>query len=401
MDHHLHRFVNLLEESITKEDLIFLSIKNRKNKTAEISKVKARLINLKKGPHLSFTYSYPTKDITKNLTPGDAIIHIRDILNKDFYQADLQNKGQIIHYNSQHKSSLKIKNTGIELPVMRNHDKVKKRLIKSKDNIYLKALGIVSSEGHIIGSKRSKFRQIDRYVEILDKIILDTRLEDEIRIADMGSGKAYLSFALYDHLVNNRLMNVNMKGVEVREELVVRSNLLAEECGFNSLKFQTGNIRDYDASGVDILIALHACDTATDDAIYKGIKAESRIIICSPCCHKQLRKDLNPHNVIAEISRFGILKERLAEMLTDTIRSLILEAFGYKTKVMEFVSTEHTPKNLLLVGIKKTTNRHPDNNVLKRIEDLKNTFGIQKHYLEDLLLFNQKDSAAEHQSDQQ
>ncbi|NNF21160.1 MAG: SAM-dependent methyltransferase [Saprospiraceae bacterium] len=401
MDQHLNRFISLLTESIKNEDLVFLSIKNKQDKTGEINKVKARLIDLRKGPHISFTYSYPTRDVTKNLSPGDAIIHIRDILEKDFYQADLQNKKQIIYFNTQHKSSIKIKNTDIELPVVRSHDTIKKRLIKSKDNIYLRELGIVSEGGHILGSKKSKFRQIDKYVELLDSIIDDSGITENINIADMGSGKAYLTFALYDHLVNNKLLNINMTGIEMRQNLVDQSNALAEKCEFDDLHFQSGTIRDFDTSGTDLLIALHACDTATDDAIYKGIKANAKIIVCSPCCHKQVRKDLNPGNVVAEISRFGILKERLAEMLTDTIRSLLLESFGYKTRVIEFISTEHTPKNLLLVGIRNKVNKVPEPSVLKRINDLKNTFGLRKHYLEDLLISKQEDSVIGHQTDEQ
>ena len=391
MDHHLNQFVHLLSESINKDDMVLLSIKNKKDKSQLINKIKVRLIHLKKGPHLTFVYSYDTKDITKNLLPSDALSHIKDLLKNDFYQADLQSKSQILYFSSRHKSSIRIKETKAEKAPERNHDLKKKRLIQIKNNIYLRELGIVSSEGHIIGSRRSKFRQIDKYVEILDKLIETTSLSETISIADMGSGKAYLSFALYDHLSTNKGLNVRMCGIEQRENLVLQSNHLAEKCGFKSLKFQKGSIKDFDADNTDILIALHACNTATDDAIYKGISINSKIIICSPCCHKQLRKALLPTNDIREITKFGIMKERLSELLTDSIRTLFLEAYGYKTKVMEFVSFEHTPKNLLLVGIKQAYENLPDPEILNKIKNLKNIFGIKDHYLETLLSPNHKD----------
>jgi hypothetical protein len=134
-----------------------------------------------------------------------------------------------------------------------------------------------------------------------------------------------------------------------------------------------------------MLIALHACDTATDDAILKGINANSKIIICAPCCHKQIRKRLNPLNILEKITSHGILKERQAEILTDTIRAMILEAYGYKTRVFEFISTSHTPKNVLIVGIQDEIRTSPDQEIMKEIVKLREMWGISFHYLERLV----------------
>jgi hypothetical protein len=134
-----------------------------------------------------------------------------------------------------------------------------------------------------------------------------------------------------------------------------------------------------------MLIALHACDTATDDAIYKGIQANAKVIICAPCCHKQIRKQMAPQNELKNITKHGILLERQAEIVTDTIRSLILEAYGYKTKVFEFIATEHTPKNVLIVGTKSEKNEAAKKESLDKVSGLKNLFNIKTHYLETLL----------------
>jgi hypothetical protein len=183
-------------------------------------------------------------------------------------------------------------------------------------------------------------------------------------------------------------MDVEMRGVEFREELVDATNVIALKAGFDKLKFLTGNIAEVEIERTDVLIALHACDTATDDAIYRGIEQKSGIIICAPCCHKQIRKQMEPQNVLKQIVQHGILAERLAEMVTDTIRAMILEAFGYKTKVFEFVPLEHTAKNVMIAAIKTKDVDKPDVRILQEVDALKKMFDIEYHYLEKLLDIN-------------
>ena len=148
-------------------------------------------------------------------------------------------------------------------------------------------------------------------------------------------------------------------------DLVDSCNEIAQACGFENLHFRTGSIDTAELPKVDMLIALHACDTATDQAIYRGITAGAQIILCAPCCHKQIRKQVHPDNALRAITGFGILEERQAEIVTDTIRALILRAFGYKTNVFEFISTEHTPKNLLISAIKTGIEKTPRKEVLE------------------------------------
>ena len=176
-----------------------------------------------------------------------------------------------------------------------------------------------------------------------------------------------------------------MTGVEFREDLVTTCNTIAQKAGFHSLKFEKGTIADTKLDKIDVLIALHACDTATDDAIFRGIQSGAALIVCAPCCHKQIRKAMNVSNELSNITRFGILKERQAEIITDTIRAMLLEAYGYKTNVFEFISLEHTPKNVMIVG-KKTAESNPKKQqILENIVAIKKLYGIEKHYLEILL----------------
>jgi hypothetical protein len=201
----------------------------------------------------------------------------------------------------------------------------------------------------------------------------------------MGSGKGYLTFALYDYLQNVIKQKATVYGIEMRDDLVNKCNSIAEHVGFDGLHFKKGTIQDAEIPAPDMLIALHACDTATDDAIYKGIKANAKLIICAPCCHKQIRKQISPDNELKSITRHGILLERQAEMVTDAIRALLLEANGYKTRVFDFIATEHTPKNVMIVAIKADQPITNKPEYLDKVDGLKKLFNIKTHYLETLL----------------
>ena len=204
----------------------------------------------------------------------------------------------------------------------------------------------------------------------------------------MGAGKGYLDFALYDYLATIAKRPVGVVGVELREQLVADGNATASASGFDGLSFQAGTILDFDATGADAVIALHACDTATDDAIFKGISAGAALIAVAPCCHKQIRRQMEagePGALLGPMLRHGIFLERQAEMVTDTLRALLLELNGYRTKVFEFVSDAHTPKNNLIVAEKDGRAGRDREAVLQQIAELKALFGIEQHYLEGLL----------------
>lgn len=230
-------------------------------------------------------------------------------------------------------------------------------------------------------SGQKKFRQIDKYIEIVDSLLRKHPLPRQAHIVDMGAGKGYLTFALYDHLKNNLGMEPQVLGLEIRPHLVEFANHLARQCGFEGLRFQTQDIRDFEGKSTDMLIALHACDTLTDVALAEGIRAGAGIILAAPCCHKQIRQQIQPQGILKTMLRHGILEERQAELLTDSIRSLLLEAEGYQTKVFEFVSIEHTNKNLMIAA----TRAQPDADARAKVQEIKQMFGISSHFLEQLL----------------
>ena len=211
------------------------------------------------------------------------------------------------------------------------------------------------------------------------------RFDGTVHIADMGAGKGYLTFALHELLTQRMNMDVDIKGVEIRSDLVLKINEIIKSSGLKGMEFVESSIEAYHPDKLDVLIALHACNTVTDDAIASGIKAGAELIVCAPCCHKQIRQEMERSGKVDAITRYGIFLERQAVMVTDTIRALVLEYFGYKTQVMEFIEMEHTPKNVLLVGRK--SNGYIDRpEILRQIDDIKARFGIERHYLETLLI---------------
>lgn len=387
----LQSFLDTISNSIKKNELIKLTLGNKRNKQAELDNVFIKLVTIKNKAQLSFVYRYPTKDITKNFDTDTAIELIGKALETDFFNADLFTSTGDHHLSVNKNGDIKLNTKPASLKIKTDthrHDKQKERNIKSTGNTWLNALGITSSEGHVKKEKQDKYKQINHYVEIIEGILKDVQFQHKFSVADMGSGKGYLTFALYDYLHNTLKTEVSVTGIEIRNDLVEKCNRIAVASNFNKLSFQQGSIEQASLPVVDMLIALHACDTATDEAIYKGISANAKVIVCAPCCHKQIRKQMKPDNALHLITRHGILLERQAEMATDSIRALVLEAFGYKTKVFEFISTEHTPKNVLIAGVKKEKQQAEKEIKLAEITALKKIFGIKEHHLEKLLGIN-------------
>ena len=239
---------------------------------------------------------------------------------------------------------------------------------------YLHPLGITSNNGQVIASMQKKYRQINRFIELISHIIGEDKIQS---VADMGCGKGYLTFSLYEFL-QKRSQEVQLTGYEIRADLVNQCNDLAKRLNYSGLRFEQSDIAEANTGNLDVLIALHACDIATDMAIKKGLDAQAAYIILSPCCHKQIRKAMTVKDIYTEN---GIYEERLAEMITDLIRSRILQHYGYKTSIIEFISPEHTGKNTMIIA-KKTG--QINSSALSEIAELKDKYGIGMHYLEKL-----------------
>ncbi len=373
-----------VRQSVIAANFVKLTLSKPIRKSDELPNVYIRLIKIKEADLFQFTYHYTTNDKVKNYTLKEAIAELEVLLQENFRAATLFTLANdlLVFISKKKKVTYKENIASFKNKLPETHDKPKERLAEAGS--YLHHLGITDTNGKVIHKMADKYRQINKYLEIIEGLLKSTKLPKQINIVDMGSGKGYLTFALYDYLVNTKKFNATVTGIELREELVDYCNDIAEKSDFKNLSFVAQSIQEYDNNKIDILIALHACDTATDDAIYKGLVSKAELIICAPCCHKQIRQQVKGKEQESPLLKYGIFKERQFEMVTDTIRALILEKNNYNTKVFEFISNEHTRKNVMLVGT-KSSKKNDVSRVETRIKELKETYLIEEHYLETLI----------------
>lgn len=393
---YIEQFIAALKESFDAGTFVKVSFGNYKGTEEALKQLLIRRVVIKREDKLAFTYRYKTRDVMKNYSLDEAISLISTYLDNGFKIGTLFTtaKDLILEELNNGKVVIRENQASNKEASSASHDKEKTRLIKAGSKPYLTELKITDADGKVFKNAQDKFRQINHYIEILSTLIKELPAGTIKKVADMGSGKGYLTFALYDYLHSVLKLDSEVVGVEYRQDMVDLCNQVAAKSAFTQLNFIQGTIEDYQAADVNLLIALHACDTATDDAIYKGIKANAELIVVAPCCHKQIRREIEKNKVKNDVSfltKYGIFLERQAEMVTDGIRALILEYFGYKTKVFEFISDAHTPKNVLVVGVKKAESlktkveSERQAEILEKIKASKAYFGIDYHHLERLL----------------
>ena len=374
-----------ITRSLTDKTFVKLVISDRINRNHQVRNLQVKLLEIKGLEHISVVSRFDTRDEVKNYKLKEGLEMLKSSFESTYNQADLfTTSGNVSLTRRGQKWFFKETAAVFHQTPDLSHDRKKNRLISTAKNDYLRLLGVLNDKYVVVPAMNDKFRQIQKYIEILDHLFEQLRFEGPLNVVDMGAGKGYLTFSLYDYLSNYLHKESRMTGVEFRQELVERCNEIAGKVGFHSLKFIQGTIEKAEIGNVDILIALHACDTATDEAIFKGIRAGARVIVCAPCCHKQIRGQMQSNPLVFPLLKHGIIKERQAELVTDSLRALLLEAHGYQTKVFEFVSNEHTAKNLMITAIKKKTSVLEEDH-LEELRKIKEFYGIQYHYLEKLL----------------
>jgi hypothetical protein len=351
-------------------------------------------VQIKGDACLSFVFRYQTRDVTTNLPVAQALQRVDELLGHEFHQANLHTAGAQVQlsFSKRGKALLRTANQpeGVVAPALA-HNREKQRQV-SLERPFLQALGVTDSQRHLIASMSRKWKQINRFIEVFAGAWKSSGLEARaapLRLADFGCGKGYLTFALHDYLGATLGIAVQTTGVELRSDLVDFCNDTVAALKIEGLAFSQGDIASYRAgteaaAPFDVMIALHACDTATDDAIHQGIRAGAAIIMCAPCCHKELRPQLLSPHPLRPILQHGIHLGQEAEMLTDGLRALLLDACGYETQVFEFISLEHTSKNKMILAVKRSVPREPGP-VLAQINDIKAFYGIREQRLERLL----------------
>jgi len=385
----LEQFVEALEASLAAGSFVKLTLAKPRASGADLKNVYVRLVRVRGREQLSFLSRYRTKDVVKNHPAGEGVGAVRALLGAEFLSGHLftLERDLQIEWSRRGGSRLVARPPTFTEQPAPEHDRRKRRAVEPEGNVYLRALGVTNERGEVRPSMGDKFRQINRFVEVVGGLLASSALHDkaDISVVDMGSGKGYLTFAVYDYLNSAGGARADVTGVEARAELVELCNRVAREAGFERLRFVRGLIEEFEPPRpTDVLIALHACDTATDDALHKGVRAGASVIITAPCCHKELRPQIEAPAVLRGVLRHGILLEREAEAVTDSLRALLLEAAGYRVKVFEFISTEHTRKNTMIAAVREE-GRGDREAALRQFRELKEFYGVREQRFEKLL----------------
>lgn len=381
------QFLDNFQQAIETQCFDRIILSQYKGDLVNLEKLILRVISLQGQQYLSCLYRYSTQDITKNYPLNDALKIVQNLLI-DCKQANLFTHDQELQLKKNKKKAMltisknKLMTKGNT--DLNSHDRTKHRYV-DQESMFLQYLGITDAKAQIIPSMARKWKQINKFIEIFSGALAQIQTTDHaLRVVDFGSGKGYLTFALYDYMAKN-IQIPFVTGVELNSKMVEFCQNIAQQVEFNQLDFFQGDVRTYQPERLDVMIALHACDVATDFAIHTGIRLNAQMIMCAPCCHKELRPQLKAPQVLQPMLQFGIHAGQQAEMLTDTIRALLLKAYGYDTKVFEFVALEHTSKNKMILATKQKDYQQPDQSILEQIQALKQMYGIQKHSLELLL----------------
>ncbi len=381
------RFLARLAGSLAQGDFVKLVLAKYIGPEVQLHQVAVRQVVLRDVAYLSLVYRYQTRDVTRNLALAEALCAIDELLGDGFRNAHLLTTTEDIQLAISQRGQCTLRSSAIrhaEAPAQ-GHDREKKRFV-DLDRPFLAALGVTDAQHRLVPAMARKWKQINKFVEVFSHALAASTLAQArtLRVMDFGSGKGYLTFAIHDHLRHALGVGAQVIGVELRPDMVRLGNAVAARLGLDGLRFDLGDVTSHAPQPIDVMIALHACDTATDHAIHKAIRAGAAIILCSPCCHKQIRPQLLSPHPLRPILQHGIHLGQEAEMLTDGLRALLLESRGYQTQVFEFVALEHTSKNKMILAVRRAR-PGPADEVLAQIAEIKRFYGIREQCLETLL----------------
>lgn len=335
---------------ISNKQLVNATFSQPRQKSNEIKRVKLKPVEIKNKYHIQFEYHYERILKHENILLDDLKTHIETLLTQ-FRQIHAQFLNETVHIKLSKKNKVlwKTEKTKEISHINLSHNRKKQYLLdETKKYPFLIRLGVQTEEGKIVKQKHAKFRQINRFLEFIDDALNYLPKNKQIRIIDFGSGKSYLTFAMYHYLKNEKALNIKVTGLDLKKEVIEHCNQIAQDLQYTDLQFLVGDINDYnEETNVDMVVTLHACDVATDMALAKAVKWGAKVILSVPCCQHELNRQLNVPS-LEVMTQHGLIKERFASLATDSIRAEILSLVGYETQILEFIDMENTPKNILI-----------------------------------------------------
>ncbi len=379
----MEKVKKLLNEIMEKKEIIYGVLSNpRKNNKEAFNKVDIKPVLIKDEIKVQLAFFYKSKVIHENLDLIESVDKIDRLLIENFSQAMIFTKKADYQILISKKAKVNIlKKKASKKEVNLEHNRIKDYIIQDGEPCdFLMRLGVMNEKGKVVARRYDKFRQINRFLEMVSDVIPTIENEEVLNIIDFGCGKSYLTFALYYYLVDILGLDVNIIGLDLKHDVIKFCNKLATELNYDKLKFIHGDIKDFEGSiDVDMVVTLHACDTATDAALVKAVNWDAKLILSVPCCqHEFYDKIQNP--ILQPMLKHGIIREKLSSLVTDSLRSNVLEILGYEVQLLEFIDMDHTPKNILIRAIK--TNNINNKEAIDSYIKFKEFWGLEDLYIE-------------------
>ena len=376
--------LKILLQKILNKDLLQIILSNSRH-PEQIQKVKIRPVLIREELLFQETAYRGTQVFHENFTAEQLTDRICTALQEQFRQGEFTAKTlqATALVSKKGRLTLKVKNSG-KVPQTEGtaaseqeerqalaHNRAKHYVLEEGKPVdFLVGLGVQTPDGRITKARFDKFRQINRYLEFIEDVIDELPMDRTIRIIDFGCGKSYLTFAMYYYLHELQHRDIQVTGLDLKTDVIRHCNELAEKLGYDRLKFERGDISTYEGTDVaDMVVTLHACDLATDYALDKAVKWGASVILAVPCCQHELNRQMQCDS-LKPVLKYGIIKERMAALLTDALRADLLEQQGYETQILEFIDMEHTPKNLLIRAVKKNGMRPKSGSGISKKSDI-------------------------------
>ena len=347
---------NFLKEQFDDGVMLAVLSGQRKKEPDVPSRVRIRPVEIRGERVFQATATVGTKAIHKNYTLEEVLSYVEASLTDGFSQLQIQGqmKDGTVLVSKKGKQTIKTRpHEALEPVKIQSHNRVKQYILKEGIPVpFLVDLGVMNKEGKVHTHSYDKFKQINRFLEFIEDILPSLQKDREVTILNFGCGKSYLTFAMYYYLKELKGYDVNIIGLDLKEDVIKKCSGLALKYGYEKLHFLQGDIADYEGvNKVDMVVTLHACDKATDYALAKAIEWDAEVILSVPCCQHELNYRIQ-NDLLEPVLKYGILKERMSALITDGIRAELLESEGYHTQILEFIDMEHTPKNLLIRAVK-------------------------------------------------
>lgn len=357
----MHQLGELLVEQ---KEIIVSAVASNPRDKEKISKVKVRPLLIKNEQVYQAESFIGTKAYHQNLSPDEVSAYLLQLMTEDFKQLMLETEMQNITILVSKKGKVTItkKNKAQAQKLTKEnmaHNKQKKYVLPENEPVpFLVELGVQTPEGKIVKAKYDKFRQINRYLEFVQDILPSLPKDRTLTIIDFGCGKSYLTFALYYYLKIMHKYDIRVIGLDLKKDVIENCNQLSQKFGYDGLSFHVGDISTFEGvDQVDMVVTLHACDTATDYALEKAVRWNAKVIFSVPCCQHEINRQIQSKE-LEPILKYGLIKERMSALITDAVRANLLEEQGYDTQILEFIDMEHTPKNILIRAVKKNGIRY-------------------------------------------